>query len=117
MLGMDERVSVPTGKGKFELDGFFANSAGTNYMTFSLAYRYDISLSEIPAFVLIGFNGDFFTPPAPHDSYNFSGGWHFGGGFLQAITGGWSAREDIRYRNGPGTSVLVELGLNYAFSN
>ncbi len=117
MNGVDLRVSIPTGKGKFEIDGFFANSDGVNYRIASLDYRIDVGPPDFPAFILGGVHGDFWTPPAPYDSQRYSGGWHFGGGFMQPLFGGWSAREDFRYRLGPGTSLLVGLGLNYQFSN
>ena len=117
MNGVDFKVSLPTGKGKFEIDGFFANSDGVNYRIASFDYRADVGPDEFPAFILAGFHADFWTPAAPYDEPRYSGGWHFGGGFLQPLFGGWSAREDFRYRLGPGTSLTVGLGLNYQFSN
>jgi hypothetical protein len=115
--GVDFRGSLPTGKGKFEIDAFFANSEGINYRIVSLDYRADVGFEGFPAFVLAGVHGDFWTPAAPHDSPLYSGGWHFGGGFMQPFAGGWSAREDFRYRLGPGTSLIIGLGLSYQFSN
>lgn len=117
LKGLDFRTSFPTGKGKFEIDAFFANAEGVTYRALSVDYRVDVGLDEFPAFVLVGLNGDFWTPPAPYDSQLYAGGWHFGGGFFQPLFGGWSAREDFRYRLGPGTCLLIGLGFSYQFSN
>jgi hypothetical protein len=117
LKGADVRVSLPTGKGKFEIDAFFANAEGINYRSVSLDYRADVGPDDFPAFVLVGLHGDLWTPYAPYDSERYAGGWHFGGGFMQPIVGGWSVREDFRYRLGPGQSLLIGLGLNYRFSN
>jgi hypothetical protein len=115
--GVDFRATLPTGKGKFEIDAFFANSEGINYRIVSVDYRVDLGFDEFPAFMLVGVHGDFWTPAEPYNVQQYSGGWHFGGGFLQPLFGGWSAREDFRYRLGPGTSLVVGLGFNYQFSN
>ena len=115
--GLDFRASLPTGKGKFEIDGFFANADGINYRILSVDYRVDLGFDEFPAFMLVGVHGDVWTPAAPYDTQRTAGGWHFGGGFKQPLFGGWSAREDFKYRLGPGTSLLVGLGFNYQFSN
>jgi len=117
LKGVDVRVGLPTPKGLFELDGFFANTEGISYRIVSLDYRYDLSLADLPAFVLFGVHGDFWVPAAPYDSLQYAAGWHFGGGFKQELFGGWSAREDFRYRLGPGQSMLIGLGLSYQFSN
>ena len=117
LKGADIRVGLPTSKGMFELDGFFANAEGINYKIVSIDYRYDVGNADFPAFIVAGVHGDFWVPAAPYDSLQYSAGWHFGGGFTQALFGGWSAREDFRYRLGPGTSMLIGLGLSYQFSN
>jgi hypothetical protein len=115
--GIDLRGTLPTSKGKFELDAFLANAEGVSYRSMAIDYRYDIGIDEFPAFALFGINADFYTPPSPYDTQKYSGGWHFGGGFLQPLTGGWSLREDFRYRFGPGTTLIVGVGFNFQFSN
>lgn len=117
LLGLDARVTIPTSKGEFEIDGNFANGEGESYRIASLDYRFDLGVDWMPAFVLAGVHGDWWTPAEPYDALRFSGGWHVGGGFLQPLVGGWAIREDIRYRFGPGTSLLIGVGLSYQFSN
>jgi hypothetical protein len=117
LIGIDPRLTIPTSKGQFEVDAFLANGSGTSYSSFSLDYRYDLGNDDFPAFITAGFNGDIWTPPAPNEAQVYGGGWHFGGGFIQPVTPGLSVREDIRYRLGPGTTLIVGLGLNYRFPN
>lgn len=117
LIGIDPRITIPTSKGKFEIDAFLANGSGTSYSSFSLDYRYDLGVADLPAFILAGVNVDFWSAPAPNDSPAYGRGFHFGGGFMQALTSGFSVREDIKYRLGPGTTLIVGLGLNYQFSN
>lgn len=115
LLGFDVKATLPTSKGLFEIDGYFANGDGTSYKSVSLDYRADLGADIFPAFFLIGFHGDFYTPSGKDD--RIAGGWHFGGGLFQPLFSGVSLREDFRYRFGPGQELLVTVGLSYQFGN
>lgn len=111
LKGWDLRATVPTGKGSLEVDGFFANAEGVDYKTIGLDYRIDLPNDVFPAYFSFGLNADFFTPTDGLARY--AGGWHFGGGLFQPLTDAISLREDLRYRYGPGQSVLLLIGFSF----
>ncbi len=110
LMGLDLRGTLPTSKGTFEVDGYFAQGDGTVYRSGSFEYHVDFPDDVFPAFFAVGLHTDFYD--TSDDVHHFAGGWQIGGGLLQPLTGALALREDFRYRSGPGRSLTVLVGLS-----
>jgi hypothetical protein len=111
----DLRATRRTKRGIFEGDVAFANSSGVSYDSLSLEYRYDLANDALPAFVLLGAQGDFYKGLGA-GSYKAGGGWNFGGGGFLQLAGPLWLRGEFRYRFSPGTSILFLVGLSLRLS-
>lgn len=109
------RASRGTPKGMFELDGMFSNASGASYRSVSIDYRLDLPNDALPVLLLIGLHGDYYQG-ADSEPAKFSRGAHFGAGVFMPVTSLLWLRSDFRYRVGPGTSLLVTVGLSIRFS-
>ena len=105
----DIRASRHTNRGIFEVDGAFAQDAGSTYNSLSVDYRYDIENEAVNLFAMLGAQADYFRGLGQADS-KLSGGWNIGGGAFFPVTESLSLRADFRYRFGPGTSILILAG-------
>lgn len=108
------RASRHTPKGTFELDGMFSNASGASYRSLSVDYRLDLPNDALPVLLLIGLHGDYYQG-ADSGPAKFSRGAHFGAGVFMPVTSALWLRSDFRYRVGPGTSLLVTVGLSIRF--
>jgi hypothetical protein len=108
------RASRQTSKGTFELDGMFSNASGASYRSVSVDYRLDLPNDALPVLLLIGLHGDYYQG-AESGPAKFSRGGHFGAGVFMPMTSMLLLRSDFRYRLGPGTSLLVTVGLTIRF--
>lgn len=118
--GMGGRIGMLTSKGFIELDYFTAHGSGIDYHTIGIDYRLDPFgnevMSEMLVHFILGFNGDYFKPSTT-DEFRQSGGWHYGGGVRIPLGGKESPiqmRGDFKQRFGPGQSLIVTVGFNFA---
>ena len=104
------RAGLRTKRGFFEADAALANAGGVSYDAFTFDYRYDVETDVAPAFFLLGVQSDLYQ--SPNGDPKVSGGWNFGGGVFLPLAGDLWLRSDVRYRFGPGTSLMILLGLS-----
>lgn len=109
--GWGARFSVPTEKGVFELDSYFARGMGQEYVSGMLDYRLDLPTEILPVHALLGVHVDRYVVPGREG--RVAGGWHFGGGFTERLAGPLSVRADFKFRFGPGNSAWVGVSLVY----
>lgn len=114
--GWGLRYSIPTSKGIFEIGGFSGIGHGITYRSATFDYRMDVVLETIASHFLLGFHGDQFEATSPTlASSKFSGGWHYGGGVTQVISGPMLFRFDFRHRFSPGQAIEVTIGFTYRY--
>jgi hypothetical protein len=111
MPGWGARGSYRSNKGVFELDTLLSRGDGAVYNSLSFDYRLDVRGMSIPAHFVFGLHADNYEGPGR--KAQFSGGWHYGGGFSAPISSNLSFRTDFKYRFSPGASLYVGLGLAF----
>lgn len=104
-------ASMPTGNGIVEASVFVGKGYGIQYLSGSIDYRLDLVLETLPLHFLIGLNADRYTYGSTTIPY--AGGWHYGGGVSQELSGPVMLRADFRSRYGPGNSLEIRVGIIY----
>lgn len=108
--GVGARAGVYTRMGIFEPEVITARGDGVEYNIFSFDYRMDVVSSVMSAHFLLGGHVDYYKP-ATAAGYRIGPGWQYGGGAFIPLAGPFALRADFKYRFGPGTSLIVGVGL------
>jgi len=120
--GMPEIIGLGGARGGFRLgqrvfaESSFAtgNGEGVEYRNLSVSVRTDIPVETIVGVVFLG--GDITHYQGVGKSAKTFGGGHVGGG-VQALLGGnvWF-RSNMKFTINPGTSMYIDFGLTFRFS-
>jgi hypothetical protein len=115
------RASYFDGGFGYEVWGFRSAEDGAviNYLGGSLVKGMQLpEITDVIVLITGGLHGAYSRrAPADGVTYEFARqrGIHMGGGILMPAFGNWSFRGGTTIFNGPGRTVLVELGLQYNF--
>ena len=107
----------------FEYNLMAANAKGVSYYIGYVSWRTDFEIeNSLPLFFLIGGDAHFYkrrdtygeiTGNLTEYDFRFASGWHLGFGSETKLSESLRARTDFRLGLGPGTQLIVTLGLIY----
>ena len=106
------RISFPQQVTWIELGLLDANAKGTTLYNANLSLKANIPLQSFYAFMLLGADFTYYTPPNTGTSLSAPGG-HVGAGLGTTISDAVHFRSEMRFNFNPGVTMDILLGLEF----
>lgn len=107
-------------RSQVEYGALMARAHGIRYERLDLTFRNPVGGGPIVAHWLLGLHLDHYKPrlstvPGRSNRDKWSSGWQVGAGWRGALTNQLSFRNDYIWGKSPGSSLHVQVGLEYFF--